>query len=301
MLYYVGATMTENLFVFGLVASTLLLHRAARSGSLGTFALAGLALGFTTLTRATTLVMPALIAVWALFVMRSWRRALVATVVVGLSMLAVVGPWTVRNVIALGDVVTVSTNGGVTFWGIHNPVVFETDIERPTWRSYDELPHYDELRALDEVEREQRAYELGLAAVREYRDRVPRLILGKHARFWSPLPAREAPQRLLSLVTYGPVLLLALVGVWFDRRRLGERVYVWFTLLMVVSVTVYTASVRSRFVLEPFLVLVAAYGAVALWDALRGRGAAASAGAQPVEGAPDGAHPVADGTGQADR
>lgn len=95
-------------------------HGARRDGGTGRAAAMGLLCGIGTLIKPICLLLPAIsLGVWA-----AWRaplaRSVAAASVATLLMFAVVLPWTVRNWLALGHPVLVSTNGGVVLYSANH-------------------------------------------------------------------------------------------------------------------------------------------------------------------------------------
>lgn len=258
LIYYPSAVMTENLFTFLLMAFAVLLHEAYERDANILYVAAGLMLGLAILTRPILLLMPAFVGVWALLSYRRLMPAMRVALVVGLSTLVVVAPWTARNIVVMDGFVTVSTNGGLSFWQNNNPVGFADRNDDGRWRPYTELPHADELAALDELDREARAYELALEAISAQPALVPRHMAEKLWNFWDPVPDRSQAEMLASALSFGPVLLLAAGGMVVDRR-LGTRIAPYVIVLFVVSAAVYAGRPRTRFPIEPFLITYAAF------------------------------------------
>jgi hypothetical protein len=134
---YTGMLMTEPLaatLLAGALLAILWAADAPRPGADGEpgdprstwrWLVPGLTLGALTLVRPEYLAIGLLLAVLIFLRQRlhmPWRQALVAAVVVGLGIVVVVAPWTVRNAIALDRFVTVSTGGGqVLYAGTYLP------------------------------------------------------------------------------------------------------------------------------------------------------------------------------------
>jgi hypothetical protein len=134
---YTGMLMTEPLaatLLAGAMLAILWAADAPRPGADGEpgdrrttcrWLVPGLTLGALALVRPEYLAIGLLLAVLIFLRQRlhmPWRQALVAAVVVGLGIVVVVAPWTVRNAIALDRFVTVSTGGGqVLYAGTYLP------------------------------------------------------------------------------------------------------------------------------------------------------------------------------------
>ncbi len=100
------------------------------------------------------------------------------------------------------------------------------------------------------------------------------------AHFWTPTLGRLQSRNqftswwtnLMSVLITGPMLLLALCGVWCGRRRLRE-----LSPLLVVVLTFacaysfFLTHVRYRLPVEPYLIVVASFGCWCLWGKLKGQ------------------------------
>jgi hypothetical protein len=164
--------LSENVFVPLLAVGVWLFIRHLKSGSLGCLALSGLSLGAATLVRPFgLLLLPLLLLVlgWNATQARSasagtvgtqarsasegarsprWRFGLVwAGLVLAVTFLAVVLPWTARNYQVHGKPVLIATNGGSTFYGGNNARVVTEWREFGHWISTTELPGRDKIEA----------------------------------------------------------------------------------------------------------------------------------------------------------
>jgi 4-amino-4-deoxy-L-arabinose transferase-like glycosyltransferase len=122
---YTGMLMTEPLAATLLAGAMLAILWAADGASPWRWLVPGLTLGALALVRPEYLAIGLLLALLVFLRQRlhvPWRRALVAAAVVVLGIVVVVGPWTVRNAVALDRFVTVSTGGGqVLYAGTYLP------------------------------------------------------------------------------------------------------------------------------------------------------------------------------------
>ncbi len=116
----------------------------------------GLLFGVATLMRAQMLMFPAGLLIAMTIVWRDyrWRDALKAAVIVHVAMAVVVLPWTIRNYRALGAVVPVSTNGGVSLYYGANPHA------TGGWYAWERTPEWDRVVGIPYGERVARQVEL---------------------------------------------------------------------------------------------------------------------------------------------
>ncbi|MBS1894284.1 MAG: hypothetical protein JST59_23540 [Actinobacteria bacterium] len=124
-LEYTGMLMTEPLAATLLVGGILGILWAADRDSLWRWLVPGLTLGALALVRPEYLAIGLGLALLVFLRQRlhmPWRRALGAAAIVALGIIVVVGPWTIRNAVALDRFVTVSTGGGqVLYAGTYLP------------------------------------------------------------------------------------------------------------------------------------------------------------------------------------
>jgi hypothetical protein len=123
---------------------------AAYRGSLGAAVAAGVLTGLAVLVQPSLQLLAVAGALLALLLCRRDRLRVVAPVTAAiLAMVAVVAPWTVRNVMALGAPVFVSTNGGDVLYRANNELA--TGAYRASGAV--DLSHLDELSADRESKR----------------------------------------------------------------------------------------------------------------------------------------------------
>ena len=255
----------------------------------GALLASGILLGLAALTRPVMLPAPVLFFLYAGLLSRygagggrarrRWRSVVAGTALLVLGMALVVGPWTVRNYVALGALVPVSTNGGVNLWQGNNP--------HATGGFYwSEDPEINPLlKVTDEVEQDRLGRRLALQWIREHPWDFIRLGLIKwgwlltDVRTGPFFSIREASRPVPTLVEQAavPVLkaglysLLALtvwgIRVWWVRSRAGTRqergeaarasVPVLFLLFMLALHVVFPAWDRFRFPFTPFMLALA--------------------------------------------
>jgi hypothetical protein len=115
---------------------------AAYRGSLGAAVAAGVLTGLAVLVQPSLQLLPVAGALLALLLCRRGRfRVVVPVIAATLAMVAVVAPWTLRNIVTLGVPVFVSTNGGDVLYRANNELA--TGAYRPSGAV--DLSHLDEL------------------------------------------------------------------------------------------------------------------------------------------------------------
>ncbi|UDY36466.1 hypothetical protein [Dermatobacter hominis] len=111
---YSGLLLSETLFValFAVAAACLLELGDLRRPRAVPAVVGALCFGLATLVRPQVLVALPFVAVAWLLARAGWRRSLAGVGVAVLGAVVCVAPWTVRNVVVMGHLVPISTNGG---------------------------------------------------------------------------------------------------------------------------------------------------------------------------------------------
>jgi hypothetical protein len=232
-----------------------------------------------------------------------WRRSLAHAALLFLGIALVVGPWTVRNAIALDRFVPISTGGGqVLFAGAYIPS--EGDPERVGEEVLERHPGLTKRLAAENgiapprpaavIERVRLEQILSALAAQRYpgletdralarmgRQRLWRdvseepatyagFVAAKVARLWSPGP-RRVMERLPWTLLHWATVLCALLGlvVLFRSGRQQEALLLATVLVAITAVSaLLVASPRRVLVMVPLLAALAGVGAawlVARW------------------------------------
>ncbi|MDQ3814710.1 MAG: glycosyltransferase family 39 protein, partial [Armatimonadota bacterium] len=277
-IYMATVFASENLFVPCLALALWLFIRHLKTGALPLLAIAGLVLGWGTLTRPfTVLLLPVLLGllVWHQRSQKGEGRqrsvSLVPLVTLAATFLMVLLPWTIRNYHVHGRMVLVATNGGSTFYGANNDRVARELRYLGGWIATTELPGRDVVEATpDEVNHDQMEWRLGLQWVRENLTRMPLLSLFKFLRLWLPeMDSGNKAYVLLQLIGYTPFLALFICGAMWCARQRQYRTIPWWAIHATILATVVMALVfygtpRFRDANMPCLMLYASLGVHAL-------------------------------------
>jgi hypothetical protein len=153
---------TENLFVPLFLSS---LYFIVYAPSVKGLTLSGILLGFSTLTRPITLLLPLAVGIVEVVRTRQIRSPLRGTVALMAGMMLVLAPWIYRNVVVLRSPVIVSTNGGVNLWIGVPPHATGGDVGI---RISPELYAYWRWAALNEVQRDRDMYRLAWQGMTRY-------------------------------------------------------------------------------------------------------------------------------------
>jgi 4-amino-4-deoxy-L-arabinose transferase-like glycosyltransferase len=279
--YYVvhdTALQETSLYTFLMVLAVLLLLRARRSESSVTGGCAGLTLGAAVLTRANLAPFALLAPLWLAV---SWQRRMVPSrqswwvAMVCASVLALtVSPWLVRSFLLTGSV-TLSTQSGFFLWLGNNPYTFsrypQESIDRSQAVASAALSSQEksELEALPDNEAlvDEWFRKKGLDYIRDH----PWQTLGNGLRKivdafgWLPSPRRSFWPSLAHALSYGPVMILGLWGMWASRQNWREQSIFYAQFVTFAAVTlVFFGHTSYRAYLDVYWIVFAA-GVLATW------------------------------------
>jgi len=173
---------------------------------------------------------------------------------------ALLSPWWIRNVVVLGHFVPFSTSSAQNLYLGNNPNNIDAGID---W-SHDVEPNVAErlLAMPDELERQRAFADRAITYIKAHPVAFIQAAAKKFLRLWNVVPnATEfrGVYALVSALSFGPVLLLAVAGVgwqWRQWRRFSPLLLIigYFTFVHIVTI----ASLRYRLPLEPVLIVLAA-------------------------------------------
>jgi 4-amino-4-deoxy-L-arabinose transferase-like glycosyltransferase len=233
----------QPFFIFIMAAVFLLLYRYMQSKRASTLFLSGLCLGLGILSVPTALVFAPLLLVclwiWLGRLSQALRHGLILLVAIAIP----VGSWAVRNYLAYGEFVLVNQAAGTNFWVANNQTYFDfgKNAVIPACGPGNERQKYctevlalqKELRAAklsdkEYVAADERAgWRFGWNFVRASPTRSVELSIRKVAEFWGPMPDASTSGKAyggsardwIAIVSYTPILLLAIAGAFFLVRQ----------------------------------------------------------------------------------
>ncbi len=302
LIYLSVLLMTENLYVVLLLLLLIVMvgewKNPARTTS--RFALAGLLAGLCSLARPTAFTIALLLSGATLVLARETLSSrLKKTVVFMLVTVALVAPWSVRNYVQMGDWVTFTTHGGITFYESNNMLNYEV----PEFRGIVVLPrravpNWDQLAGLPEAEHDRRAWEMGLDFIREHPRHFARMAWWKFARFWrvgsgldlagaagldssdGGFVARVASRVDIFALYWIPVLPLFVLGLLTTLRHYRKLLPLYVVVATHVLLSlIFHGSLRARMPIEPIITILAA--AAIAWIAAAVAGHCAVGGRHP--------------------
>ncbi len=241
-----------------------------------------LCLGLATLAVPTVLVFLPFVLWWLLFTAKPRERIGIPCLVVLIGALSPLAIWAGRNYRAYDRFVLINCAGGLNFWKGNNQT-YATYGKRGTELAAGETPdpRYTFLIELDQVnrevaalgpidswiERERIGWRRGMAFIRQDVGRFIRLTGQKFLHLWSPYPdavshnGQKTPGRvLLAVITYGPLLVLGIIGLLLSlsHHRRFALIYAYLGSLAG-TYALFLPTTRYRLPLDFFLALFAAY------------------------------------------
>jgi len=237
--------LTETLFTFLLILSILCFMKMDQSAAYKY--MGPVFAGLTALTRPTTLIFPAFIALW--FIIKyPFKKALKETVISALLFFLVIVPWTARNYSIHHKLVFISTDGGIAFGGVHN-----SDAKGQWSLKYIDISKYS---GLNEVERDKKLFDMGIEYLKGLTPiQLVKLELLKISAFIYPfLPKYD--------FTYGIIFPFWIYGMFLMYKKKEAKNYLLFFViaLFFTSVVIICGSPRYRGPMSPYIIIFGAAG-----------------------------------------
>ncbi|MDZ7723114.1 MAG: glycosyltransferase family 39 protein [candidate division KSB1 bacterium] len=273
--YYIfltGTVLSELWFILLLLGSTFLLCLYRDQPLRSLLFAAGILMGTAVLTRPSAVILAAAAMLWLFTVVKKQYRKVIPLFVLG--MIVIVLPWMARNRIVMGRC-SITLNGGRNLWLGNNPettVNSGSDIDLPP-----ELKA--KMYSSSEVKADSIYKTQAFSFIREHPMHTAGLWLQKGLALWRPGPSpttggytkRGTCIRLASYLSYGPVFMLAVLSwFWADRRKRGIiRLWIYYAAGFTVLHAMFITKVRFRLPLDVFLIILAAYAAVRIYEKYR--------------------------------
>lgn len=253
--------------IFLLLLSVFFLAVLERTA--GGTVLSGFIAGLCHLTRPTVLAFLPVVWIWqGLSARIRWRHVLISAILLALTIL----PWVARNRAVFGTFVVGTSGSGHVLLEGNNPYNETGGIGGDDLRYLEGLP-----AGMGEIERDRWERDKAIDNILDDPGRFLRIAGRKFVRFWSlwsNAPAYDRPLfRWVSLLSFGPVLVLSLLSIPVFRRDRGRLAIVWlfigyYTVLHMITI----GSLRYRLPLEPLLLALAAATLSRLLTAGKGAG-----------------------------
>ncbi len=238
LVFISGLLYPEQLFTLLLAAGMWCLVRYMATGRTLLMVGVGVCMGLAALVKGIALAFVPVLVVWLLFRRRTGKgqRLAHAALFVG-TVVVVLLPWSLRNYRVFGQLAPVRA---------HATMVFDQRYVQQ-----------DEPLVAQWMHGKVDTWSFLVRYVEEF------------VRFWTPTLGRLQSRNefttrwanMVSIAAAGPVLLFALLGVWFARKRLNELMPL-LLLVMTFACTYafFLTHVRYRIPVEPYLILLAAFG-----------------------------------------
>ncbi len=267
--YYVThdtALQESSLFALITIWAVIVSLRVARTGTLWLAAVSGLLLGLDVLTRSTIAPFALLVPLWFI-----WHRRTKAGLVCALLLALTVSPWLWRSYRLTGSA-TLTTEGGRQLWTGNNDFLFRhypqesSDIsQREAMAAMSAQDKLELARMGDNEMQQSRWYQQkAMAYIRSHPWLTFTNGLRKIEAGFSllPSPRHSFMENLLYALSYGPVMVLGLWGMWLHRSHWREDslIYALFGTFILLT-AVFWAHTRHRVYLDVYWIV---FGAGAL-------------------------------------
>lgn len=260
-IFWDGFILTETLYLFLLGASLALLVRIHREGSAPVALGCGLAIGAAVMVRTTAAPVVLLAPAWLLWACRSnpWRAVPMATLtLVGPAI--ILGAWTVRNIVVIGEPVVLSTQSGIALYHGFSPGATGGS------RGYVDDQDYVPLTLppdLSEIEQDRLYRRAAMEFIREHTKEVPRLAFWKLVNMYRPAYADASVANMIVLggSYLGLVLLFVIGSIRGLRLAPSSPVFVLMLVFLGMQVAQYALTIgmiRFRLASEMVFVVMAA-------------------------------------------
>ena len=230
----------------------------------------GLLMGVEALFEPTVILFYIAGCAWLFFWSASSRAAaLKCSMVMGLVCIVCILPWSIRNYIVFGVYTPVKSSMGAQLLLGNNPYCNGVTFYCRDFEKVFSEEENRQLQQVDEVQANKIMLRKALSIIRD----DPKKFLGSTLKriyyYWSPVnPYRPTKYDSLRIAFYGPVLVLAALGILLTRKKWRETSLLLALLLshpLIYYITQVTIN-RYRYAAEAFLVLLASYALVNLLE-----------------------------------
>ncbi len=184
--------------------------------------------------------------------------------------------WGIRNYFVLGEFLTTKSNVGKVLY-MHNNEFSSGFNRKENFLQFTNniLPRIEEeLKDENDLAKNRIFTAKSTDFIRSHPLQFLVLCLERFLNLWRFYPEETisessftaSPFKVMSIVTYGPILLLALVGLIRARKMFRSHLVIWgYCISLVFIFTLIRSSMRARLPLEPFLALYAGAGMTYVW------------------------------------
>jgi len=282
--FYAVVGLTETAYAFVVTLAFLMLYRKRWWWSV-------VLLAVSILIRPTLEpLIPVLLLIFAIFVHReTWRRATLLVAQFAVVYVIVMSPWWLVQYQKYGQFVRLSLGLGIVLYAGNNPTNRSgggVGYDASDGRQSDHNPAHPAWRIRDPIARDRALKAAALDFIYENPGRFATLAIIKLKRFWQLWPYaaeyRTAPIIIVSVLSFGVMLAAALAFLFVYARSRWRIILPILTFVgFLTAVHMITiGSIRYRFPLEPFLIVLGSYPIARLLERLwRARGGSGPMGA----------------------
>lgn len=267
-IFFTGLLLTETLFILLFLCLIYLLQKMLLERKTSYAVLSGILSGVCILIKPVLTYFLPLFFLILFLVSKDKKRVMGNGFLLFIMIAMVLSPWIGRNYLRFGAFIPLTTGGGMTLYESNNPrATGGPACENIVWTP--------EMKGMNEIELDGYFKEEAIKFISNHPKRFLNLAVIKFLRFWSLIPnAREYTSlfyRAISLLSYGPVLLLAIFGLIRSRKMWLKLIPLYLPIIFFSLVhLVILGSIRYRLPLDPYLILFASYGIIVLVKRLKG-------------------------------
>jgi 4-amino-4-deoxy-L-arabinose transferase-like glycosyltransferase len=267
--YWVCRIQPLTIDVFFLVLIVLLMVRAAQEDSTPTLLAAGVVTGLAVYSKTLYLLLLPAWGLWYLVHARGPAVKRLGWLAVHVALIfLVLAPWMVRNWRVHGRYVGVQLGVGMSLFFGNNPAATGTVLTREG-KSFLETLDPDtvaRLRAMSEAERSDYFMKLGLDYIKAHPGRFVAMIPAKLHALWWFNDLVESSFGWWRKAVYGALLVPFVAGLALSLRRWRTWLLLYLMFLAITGIyAIFYGEARFRYVLEPFMMVMAAVALERAW------------------------------------
>ncbi len=282
IIYCVERYQPENLVIFLLTLSVLYFIKVFENNRIYDKIITGILIGLTTLGKPNLLLFLPFIFLWGFLAFKEKFCGFKTSLVISLSMIAVIAPWSIRNYLLWHEFVPISTNGGFTLFVGNTPWEDGSGFSRrpvttEEWEkfgcsspptSYHLEPtisrFFSSWEGLNEVQTNDRYFSLGMYWIIHNPVAFLQLIPKKLNKFWNPISVSQSSwvkkYLWINVFTYTPILILAIVGFFLSLKEWRKLLISYFLIFsFTFTAIIFFGHTRYRIPIDPLLIVFAAF------------------------------------------
>ena len=261
-IYYSGFILTEIPGALFLSLSILFLLKHYQFPSYKNKIFIGIFLILLTYSRSIFLLLPIVVCFWLLLIShKSLKQGISDSlwIIILFAMFAL--PWTLRNFSVFNSFIPVTTRVGFSLLQGNHEI--STGIHTYDYGNFNIIikPKYKN-DLLNEAEQDNRYKTAAIKNIRNEPWKFTKRMGIKFFELWKVVSPRTTTRNnLLSTISYGFVLVTAVIGLILSYRKYWEKILLLILVLAYISLIhmVFFALVRYRFPVEPILIILSAY------------------------------------------